>query len=145
MSSWLLELERAADRARARGGLGAAAAFLERSADLTPDPARRAGRALAAAEFKQEAGAFAAAEQLVRDAVAGPLDGPQHAPGRTAAGADLVGPAKTLEAPSQLLAAARQLEPHDPALADQTYLEALTTALMSGNRTVLARHGAGDE
>jgi DNA-binding CsgD family transcriptional regulator len=131
-----LELERAAHRARARGGLGAAAAFLERSADLTPDPARRAGRALAAAEFKQEAGAFAAAEQLVRDAVAGPLDGPQRARAKRLQ-ALIASVRHDLEAPSLLLTAARQLEPHDPSLADQTYLEALTTALMSGNQTVL--------
>ena len=43
------ELERSAGRAQARGGLAAAAAFLERSAALTLDPARRTGRALAAA------------------------------------------------------------------------------------------------
>jgi hypothetical protein len=46
------ELERAAVRAQARGGLAAAAAFLEHAVALTPDPVRRAQRALAAAQTK---------------------------------------------------------------------------------------------
>ena len=59
------ELERSAGRARARGGLAAAAAFLERAAELTPDPARRAQRALAAAQGKHQAGAPDAALRLL--------------------------------------------------------------------------------
>ena len=52
------ELECSAGRAQARGGLAAAAAFLERAAALTLDPVRRAGRALAAAQATYQAGAF---------------------------------------------------------------------------------------
>jgi hypothetical protein len=65
------ELERSAARAQARGGFAAAAAFLERSSVLTPDPARRAGRALAAAQAMHQAGALDEALTLV--AGAGPL------------------------------------------------------------------------
>jgi hypothetical protein len=68
------ELERSAGRAQARGGLAAAAAFLERSAALTVDPVRRAGRALAAAQAKYQAGAFDAALELLTAAATGPPD-----------------------------------------------------------------------
>ena len=59
------ELERSAGRAQARGGLAAAAAFLERAVRFTVDPERRARRALAAAQAKHLAGAPDAALQLL--------------------------------------------------------------------------------
>src|SRR3984885_13911036 len=68
------ELERSAGRAQARGGLAAAAAFLERSAALTLDPARRAERALAAAQAKYQAGEFDVTLRLLATAEAGPPD-----------------------------------------------------------------------
>ena len=52
------ELERSAARAQARGGLAAAGAFLERAVALSPEPRRRARRALVAAETKFQAGAL---------------------------------------------------------------------------------------
>src|SRR5205807_1238757 len=73
------ELERSADRAQARGGLAASAAFLERSASLTIEPGRRAERGLAAAQAKAQAGAFDAALRLLDTAEAGPLDELQRA------------------------------------------------------------------
>ncbi|HEY2201832.1 MAG TPA: AAA family ATPase, partial [Solirubrobacteraceae bacterium] len=73
------ELERSAGRAQARGGLAAAAAFLERATALTPDPPRRARRALAAAQAKHQAGAYDAALRLVSIAESGPLDEHQGA------------------------------------------------------------------
>src|SRR4051794_40153958 len=73
------ELERSAGRAQARGGLAAAAAFLERATELTPEPARRARLALAAAQARHQAGAFDAALGLVGIAESGPLDELQRA------------------------------------------------------------------
>ena len=67
------ELERSAGRAQARGGFAAAAAFLERAAVLTPDPAKRTARALAAAQAKVQAGALDAGLDLLAMAEAGPL------------------------------------------------------------------------
>src|SRR6185437_4956200 len=75
------ELEQCAGRAQRRGGLAAAAAFLERSAGLTLDPARRAQRELAAAQAKHRAGALDAALGLLALAQAGPLDDLQRARG----------------------------------------------------------------
>ena len=68
------ELERSAVRARARGGQAAAAAFLERSVDLTLDPVRRAERALAAAEARYLAGSGEDALRLAGLAERGLLD-----------------------------------------------------------------------
>src|SRR5690606_27509334 len=59
------ELVQSADRARARGGSAAAAAFLQHAAELTPDPAVRATRALEAAHAKHDAGASDAALELL--------------------------------------------------------------------------------
>ena len=67
------ELERSADRAQGRGGLAAAAAFLQRAAEVTPEPAPRARRTLAAAQSKHQAGAPDTALRVAR-----------HGPGRTA-------------------------------------------------------------
>jgi DNA-binding CsgD family transcriptional regulator len=74
-----VELENSADRALARGGVAAAAAFLERAAMLTPAPARRAARMLAAAKAKRDAGALDAALGLIVAAEAGPVDALQTA------------------------------------------------------------------
>src|SRR5215207_4199488 len=74
-----VELERSAGRAQARGGLAAAAAFLQRALALTQDGARRADRALAAAQASVLAGAFETALKLLSTAEAGALDELQRA------------------------------------------------------------------
>jgi uncharacterized protein YcbX len=73
------ELDRSANRARGRGGVAAAAAFLGRATELTPDPARRGARALAAAQAKFDAAAPDAADALLAVAEIGPLDELQRA------------------------------------------------------------------
>jgi DNA-binding CsgD family transcriptional regulator len=125
------ELEQSAARAQARGGFAAAAAFLERSFALTLDPALRAGRALAAAQAQQQAGALDAALAIVANAEAGALNEFQRAQvdllrARSSFAAD-----RGSEAPPLLLRAARRLEPLDAPLARETYLDALTAAMFS--------------
>jgi DNA-binding CsgD family transcriptional regulator len=126
------ELERSAGRAQARGGLAAAAAFLERAVTLTLEPARRAERALAAAQAKYQAGAFDAALALLATAEAGPLDELQRARADLLRGQIAFASSRGSDAPPLLLKAARQFEPLDVRLARETYLEALSAALFAG-------------
>jgi DNA-binding CsgD family transcriptional regulator len=126
------ELERSADRAQGRGGLAAAAAFLERAVELTPEPASRAVRALAAAQAKLLAGATDGAAALLAVAQAGPLDQIQHASTELLRGQLAFVAGHAQDAPLLLLAAARRFERLDPALARDTYLGAFTAALYAG-------------
>jgi DNA-binding CsgD family transcriptional regulator len=126
------ELERSAGRAQARGGLAAAAAFLERSAALTLDPAQRAARALAAAAANAQAGAFDAALRLLSSAEAGPLDELQHAHADLLRGEIAFASRRGRDAPALLLEAAKRLEPLDVELARETHLEALLAAVYAG-------------
>jgi len=126
------ELERSAGRAQARGGLAATAAFLERSALLTADPARRADRTLAAAQAHLQAGAFGPALELVADAEAGPLDELQSARADLLRGEIVFASGLGNDAPPLLLKAAERLEPLDAGLARETYLTAWMAALFAG-------------
>src|SRR5271163_4599702 len=126
------ELERCAQRAQTRGGLAAAAAFLERSAALTLEPGRRAARALAAAQVTAQSGAFDAALRLLATAEAGPLDGLQHAGAELLRGQIAFASSRGSEAPPLLLKAAKSFEPLDVGLARQTYLEVLAAGLYGG-------------
>ena len=126
------ELERAAGRAQARGGLAAAAAFLGRAAALTPDPVRRAQRALAAAQATYEAGALDDALTLLATADAGALDDVQRARVHLLRAQIAFASRRGGDAPALLLAAARELEAVDPDRACATYLEALEAARFAG-------------
>jgi DNA-binding CsgD family transcriptional regulator len=126
------DLERSAARAQARGGFAAAAAFLERSAELSVEPARRAGRALAAAQAKHQAGATDEAVALLDQAEVGPLDGFQQAEAEVLRARIAFATSRGSDAPPLLMAAARRLEPLDVPRARETYLDALTAALFTG-------------
>jgi DNA-binding CsgD family transcriptional regulator len=123
------ELERSAGRARARGGLAAGAAFHERAVELTPDPRRRAQRALLAAKHKHQAGANGAALRLLATAQAGPLDELEQARAQLLHAQITFAMTRGNDAPPLLLQAAKRLEPLAPRLARETYLEAFAAAL----------------
>jgi DNA-binding CsgD family transcriptional regulator len=126
------ELERSADRAFARGGIAAAAAFLETAAMLTPDPARRGRRLLAAARAKRDAGALEAALDLLVAAEAGPVDALQGAEIEQLRGEIAFDQRRVGEAARLLVGAARRFEPLDAELARVTHLEALGAAIWAG-------------
>lgn len=126
------ELEGSAARAQGRGGVAAAAAFLQRSAELTPDPARRAARALAAARAKFAAAAPDAAYELLAMAELGRLDELQCAELAWLRARMALAERRGSEAPRLLLEAARRLGPLDNALARETYLEAFGAAVVAG-------------
>ena len=123
------DLERSAGRAQDRGGLAAAAAFLERATVLTPDPALQTERALAAAEASFQAGEFAAAQRLMAMAHSGALDGLQQARAALLRGHAAVVSRYGNEAATLLRNAAQQLEPFDLALARRAYLTAWSAAI----------------
>ena len=122
------ELERSADRARARAGLAAAAAFLTRAAELTPLPAPRTRRALAAASANVQAGAFDTARTLLAIARAGPVDERQRAQIDLISAQMAFASSRGNEATLLLLAAAQRLQPLDLQLTRQTYLDAFSAA-----------------
>jgi DNA-binding CsgD family transcriptional regulator len=126
------ELERSASRAAARGGIAAAAAFLERAAELTPDPASRGGRALAAAQAKFESAAPEAALELLTVAQLCPLEELDRARLERLRAEIAFVRTRGGDAPALLLDAARRLGPLDAAMARETHLEAMVAAMFAG-------------
>ena len=126
------ELELSAGRAQARGGAAAAAAFLERATDLTPDPARQGARALAAAQAKFDAAAPDAAYELLATAELATIGELERAQLQRLRARIAFARRRGSDAPALLLDAARRLAALDPALARETYLEALGAAMFAG-------------
>ena len=126
------ELEDSADRAQGRGGLAAAAAFLQRAVELTPDPALRVRRSLAAAQAKLDVADMVSASDLLAVAEAGPVDELEHAPLERLRAQIAFATRRGRDAPPLLLQAATRLDPLDPAMARETYLEAFASAMFAG-------------
>ncbi|HEY8626163.1 MAG TPA: AAA family ATPase [Solirubrobacteraceae bacterium] len=127
------ELERSAGRAQARGGFAAAAAFLERAALLTAEPARRAQRLLWAARAKHDAGALDAALGLLVAVDGGPCDALRTAEVERLRGQIALVQRRASDAARLLLGAAKGLEPLNAGLARETHLEALEAAIWVGD------------
>jgi DNA-binding CsgD family transcriptional regulator len=126
------ELLDSASRAESRGGIAAAAAFLDRAVTFTEDPRERASRALAAAQAKFDAADFLAAESLLATADAGPLDELSRALLQRARAQIAFDLRRGSDAPPLLLRAAKRLEPLDADLARETYLQAMIAAIYAG-------------
>jgi DNA-binding CsgD family transcriptional regulator len=129
------DLEQSAGRARARGGLAAGAAFLERAVELTPDPVRRSKRALLAAQAKHQAGAPEAVLRLLATAEAGQLDELERGRAKLLRAQVAFARSRGHDAPPLFLEAAKRFEPLDATLARETYLDAFA-ATLSADRLV---------
>ena len=126
------ELERSASRAQARGGACAGAAFLQKAAELTPDPAARGTRTLAAAAAKRDAGGLESAEQLLAVASLYPLSELDRARAELLHAQIVFARTRGGDTATLLSAAATQLEPLDAELARETHLEALWATVRGG-------------
>lgn len=134
-----VELEHCAGRAQLRGGTAAAAAFLARATELTPDAALRGARALDAAEAMRAAADLDAADALLDTAERAPLDDLQRARmARTRAvlaftrgrgSADSPGMSQSVR---QLFDTASVLELRDAEMGQDALLEAVSAAMYMG-------------
>lgn len=127
------ELERCAGRARARGGVAAAAAFLQRALALTADAGRRTERALAATELSFQAGWLDTTQRLLAVVESHPLDGFQAARAALVRGHLALVLNYGKDAPLLLLEAATQLEAFDLELAREAYLTAYAAGMSAGH------------
>ena len=127
-----LELERSASRAQARGGMAAAAVFLEQATALSVAPEQRAERALRAAQLKYEAGSLEDAETLIVAAERAGLDLLQE--GRALMLRARVGfvARRTAEDLPRLIETARRIQSIDPDLARTAYMDVFHVALHGG-------------
>jgi DNA-binding CsgD family transcriptional regulator len=126
------ELERSASRARSRGGVVAAAAFLERAAALSLDAVKRTERTLAAVRARLDAGATDTAAELLTTVENTPLDERQHARVDLLRGQLAFVRHNDGNGPKFMLRAAQRLSELDPDLARECFLDALEMSLLVG-------------
>lgn len=134
------DLESSASRAQARGGVAAAAAFLERAAALSLDPGKQTERTLAAARAALDAGGTDAAADLLASVDTETLDDRRHASvdllrGQIAfvdgaGGADAADGAAS--GPELILRAGQRLAAGDPERSRACFVAALEMGLVVG-------------
>jgi len=129
------ELERSALRARSRGGAVAAAAFLERAAELSLDAGSRTERTLTAVQAKLDAGLDDSAAQLLATVENAALDELQHARVDLLRGQIAFVRTTDGNGPMFMLRAAQRLAEPDPERSRECFLDALEMSLVVGRAT----------
>ena len=133
------ELQRSADRAQERGGVAAAAAFLERAAELTPDPQLQALRQLLAAAAYLTAGLSDKAQDLLELSACRLADPAWRAQAMRLQGAIRFATGRGGETPALLFDAAMALADLEPRLARQTLMESFEAAMWAQQFTSRTR------
>jgi DNA-binding CsgD family transcriptional regulator len=129
-----VELERSAGRAHARGGVAAAAAFLQRAVALTSDPDRRVDRMLAAAEASLDAGAVEDVRRLLGALQPATLDAHQSGRAAVLEGQLAFASGAGTAAIPLLLSAAARFADTNPQLARETLMNAWGMASVISDR-----------
>jgi DNA-binding CsgD family transcriptional regulator len=130
-----IELEQSAARAYERGGCVAAAAFLERSAQLTSAPDRQAVRRMLAAGAYLQAGLLDRARELLRLTTGHLTDPVSAAQAMRIEGALRFTDGHGGDTPTLLFDAAVALKDLDPSLGNETMMEAAEAAMWAGHLT----------
>ena len=129
------ELERSAARARQRGGCAAAAALLERSAELTPEAAPQAVRRLLASGAYLQAGAITRAEELLEMSKRFLVDPVARAQAMRVEGVLRFVEGRGGDTPTLLFGASMAMKELDDRLASEAMMEAVEAAMWAGHLT----------
>jgi tetratricopeptide (TPR) repeat protein len=126
------ELARSASRAQARGGVVAAAAFLERAAELSQDATQRIERTLEAAQAKLGAGDPDTAAELLSAVENAALDESQHVYADLLRGQVAFQSHNDHSGPKFMIRAGHRLAELDPGRSRRCFLDALEMSLLVG-------------